>query len=144
MSNTEDKRKNNRGQGMKAEDTFPENWKEIMIDCGKRGKNQTEIFIKLNIHHSTHYDIMERNEEYKDTFEEYLQHCEQWWYDKAHEAVVDGKSKYFNQNLWSMIMRNKFKSSWKDEKQLDVSTMGEKLTSVDPIKIEVIRKLMED
>ena len=74
MSNTEDKRKNNRGQGMKAEDTFPENWKEIMIDCGKRGKNQTEIFIKLNIHHSTHYDILERNEEYREAYEEYLQH----------------------------------------------------------------------
>jgi hypothetical protein len=144
MSNTEDKRKNNRGQGMKAEDTFPENWKEIMIDCGKRGKNQTEIFIKLNIHHSTHYDILERNQEYKETYEEYLQHCEQWWYDKAHEAIVDGKSKMFNQNLWSMIMRNKFKANWKDEKSLDVSTMGEKLTSVDPIKIEVIRKSIEE
>lgn len=144
MSSTEDKRKNNRGQGMKAEDTFPENWKEIMIDCGKRGKNQTEIFIKLNIHHSTHYEIMERNQEYKDTFEEYLKHCEQWWYDAAHESIVNGKSKMFNQNLWSMIMRNKFKNNWKDEKSLDVSTLGEKLTIADPIKIEVIRKSIED
>jgi hypothetical protein len=144
MSNTDDKRKNNRGQGRKAEDTFPEDWKEIMIDCGMRGKNQTEIFIKLNIHHSTHYELMDRNKEYKETYEEYLKHCEQWWYDRAHDAIVHGKSKMFNQNLWSMIMRNKFKSNWKDEKSLDVSTMGEKLTSVDPIKIEVIRKSMEE
>ena len=143
MSSTEDRRRFNRGQGMKAEDTFPPNWREIMIECGKQGKNNSEIFIKLNIHRDTHYEIMKRNEDYQDAYNEYLKHCEQWWFNKAHEAIQGPDSKRFNDKLWTTIMKNKFKDGWRDERQIDVTTAGEKL-GANPIQIEVLRRGIDD
>ena len=143
MSNTEDRRRFNRGQGMKAEDTFPPDWREIMIECGKQGKNNSEIFIKLNIHHDTHYEIMKRNEEYQDAYNEYMKHCEQWWFNKAHEAISGPDSKRFNDKLWTTIMKNKFRDGWRDERQIDVTTAGEKL-GANPIQIEVLRRGVDE
>jgi len=132
------------GRGHRAEDRFPSNWKEIMINLGKEGKNNSAIYIALNIHMDTHYEIMKRNEEYRLAYEEYLKECENWWYERAREAIMEGKSKMFNQHLWTTIMKNKFKREWRDETQLDVTTKGEKIENTDPIKIEIIRKRIDE
>ena len=41
-------------------------------------------------------------------------------------------------------MKNKFKREWRDETQLDVTTKGEKIENADPIKIEIIRKRIDE
>jgi len=132
------------GRGHRAEDRFPSNWKEIMIECGKNGQHNTAIFKALNIHHDTHYEIMKRNEEYAQVYNEYLKHCEDWWFESARDAIMEGKSKMFNQHLWLTIMKNKFRQTWRDETQLDVTTAGEKIENPDPIKIEIIRRNQEN
>lgn len=133
------------GRGHLVEHRFPKNWKEIMINLGKEGKNNSAIFIALGFQQDSHYELLKRNEEYADAYNEYLKHCEEWWFEKARESYITGKSKMFNQHLWANVMKNKFKDNWKDETQLDVTSKGEKIDSPDPIKIEIIRrKLNED
>jgi len=127
------------GAGKKAEDRFPENWKEIIIDLGKQGKHLSAIWIALRICKDTHYELLKRNEEYDATYQEYLKYCEDWWFEQARESIVMGKSKMFNQHLWTNVMKNKFRENWKDESQLDVTTNGEKIVNAEPIKIEIIR-----
>ena len=41
-------------------------------------------------------------------------------------------------------MKNKFKENWNDEKQIDITSMGEKLNSDNKINIEIIKSKLED
>jgi len=132
------------GRGKKVEDRFPSNWREIMLEIGKQGKNNSALFIALNIHHDTHYELLKRNEEYAEAYEEYLKHCEEWWFEQARDSILEGRSKTFNQHLWTTIMKNKFKRDWRDESQLDVTTQGQKIENPDPIKIEIIKRSIEN
>jgi hypothetical protein len=46
--------------------------------------------------------------------------------------------------MWSLVMRNKFKDNWRDEKSVDVTTQGEKIKEDNPIQIEIIRKQVDN
>ncbi len=76
---------------------------------------------------------------HKGTIKEYNKLCEQWWYERAHEAVESGQSNKFNQRLWLQIVKNKFRDNWKDEKQIDVTTQGDKISDNKSIQIEIIQ-----
>jgi hypothetical protein len=93
----------------------------------------------LGISWDTHYELLKRNAKYSEAFKEYNKLCEQWWYERAHEAVESGQSNKFNQRLWLQIVKNKFRDNWKDEKQLDVTTQGDKLTENKSIQIEIVK-----
>jgi hypothetical protein len=56
----------------------------------------------------------------------------------------DGKSKDLNSNLWSLIMRNKFKDQWNVEKKVDITSGGEKIDSPKKIEIEIIKNKLDD
>ena len=114
-------------------------WKEIMIEAGKNGQHVTHFLIELGISWQTHYNLLNRSKEYKEAFDEYQKFCEQWWYDKAHEAVRNGESNKFNQRLWGIVVSNKFRDTWR-EKQVDITTQGEKLNQNEKIQIEIIKK----
>lgn len=118
-------------------------WSNIIIDSGRNGKHITDFLIKLGISWETHYELIKRNKKYSETIKEYNKLCEQWWYERAHEAVESGQSNKFNQRLWLQIVKNKFRDNWKDEKQLDVTTQGEKIKEDNPVKIEIIRKTID-
>lgn len=134
-----------RGPGRpKAETTMPPQWYEIIVESGRQGKHITDYLIKLGISWDTHYELLKRNKKYSEAFKEYNKLCEQWWYDKAHEAVESGQSNKFNQRLWLQIVKNKFRDNWRDEKQLDITTQGDKIKEENPIQIEIIRKNIED
>lgn len=114
-------------------------WYNIIIDSGREGRHITDFLIKLGISWDTHYELIKRNVVYADAIKEYNKLCEQWWYERAHEAVSSGNSNKFNQRLWLQIVKNKFRDNWKDEKQLDVTTQGEKLGDNKSIQIEIIQ-----
>ena len=114
-------------------------WYTIIIDSGREGRHITDFLIKLGISWDTHYELIKRNVVYADAIKEYNKLCEQWWYDRAHEAVATGNSNKFNQRLWLQIVKNKFRENWKDEKQIDVTTQGDKVTDNKSIQIEIIQ-----
>ena len=129
-----------RGVGRpRVETYFNPEWKSIILESGKDGKHITDFLIKLGISYDTHYELLKRNKVYADAIKEYNKLCEQWWYERAYEAVAKGESNKFNQRLWLQIVKNKFRDNWKDEKQLDVTTQGEKLTDNKSIQIEIIK-----
>jgi hypothetical protein len=115
-------------------------WYDIILESGRNGLHITDFLIKLGISWETHYELLKRNKKYSEAFKEYNKLCENWFYTKAHEALQSGESNKFNQRLWTIMVKNKFKENWRDEKVLDVHTMGEKIKEDNPIKIEIIRK----
>jgi hypothetical protein len=119
-------------------------WSKIIIESGKEGKHITDFLIKLGISWDTHYELLKRNKKYSETFKEYNKLCEDWWVNKAYQSVSEGQSNKFNQRLFMMIMKNKFRDNWRDEKQLDVTTQGEKIKEENPIQIEIIRKQVDN
>jgi hypothetical protein len=129
-----------KGRGRPKVETYldPE-WYNIIIESGRTGKHITDYLIKLGISWDTHYELLKRNAKYSEAFKEYNKLCEQWWYERAHEAVESGQSNKFNQRLWLQIVKNKFRDNWKDEKQLDVTTQGDKLTENKSIQIEIVK-----
>ena len=119
-------------------------WSKIIIESGKEGKHITDFLIKLGISWDTHYELLKRNKKYSETFKEYNKLCEDWWVNKAYQSVSEGQSNKFNQRLFMMIMKNKFRDNWRDEKQLDFTTQGEKIKEENPIQIEIIRKQVDN
>jgi hypothetical protein len=128
-----------RGRGRpRLETTMPPQWYEIIVESGREGKHITDFLIKLGISWEGHYELLKRNSKYSEAFNEYNKLCEQWWYSKAHESVERGESNKFNQRLWLQIVKNKFRDNWKDEKQVDVTTKGDKVTQDKSITIEIV------
>lgn len=138
MNNEEPKNKRPVGRP-RLEVTMSPEWYNIIITSGREGKHITDFLIKLGISWEGHYELLKRNKKYSEAFNEYQKLCEQWWYDKAHEAIENGESNKFNQRLWTQIMKNKFKDNWRDEKQVDITTQGDKLNDAKSIQIEIIK-----
>jgi hypothetical protein len=93
--------------------TFPANWKQIMFDAGKQGRNNTDFFGALNIKHSTHFTLLRRNEEYRKAYEQYLIYHEQHWLDKAKVVLEQGGENNFNAAMFLLLMGNKQRKRWK-------------------------------
>jgi hypothetical protein len=141
----EEEEKPKRGVGRPRIESYinPE-WKNIILDAGRNGKHITQFLIELGLSFQSHRNLLNRSKEYKLIFDEYQKLCENWWYERMYESVVKGESNKFNQRLWTIIMKNKFKENWNDEKQLDITSMGEKLNSDNKINIEIIKSKLED
>lgn len=136
---------NKRKPGRPRVETYinPE-WAKIIIESGREGKHITDFLIKLGISWETHYELIKRNKKYSETIKEYNKLCEDWWVSKAHEAVAKGESNKFNQRLFMMILKNKFRDNWSDSKELDITSKGQSIKEENPIQIEIIRKNIED
>ena len=127
----------------RLENTMNPVWKEIMLDAGRSGKHVTQFLIDLGISWNGHYELLKRNKEYSQSFLEYQKLCENFWFEMAHNSMIENEGAGFNTKLWQVIMTNKFKQNWKSERHIDVTTQGEKLEpSKNPIQIEIIRKEM--
>lgn len=136
MSNENEKK----GRGRPRVETYLNPaWAEIIIESGRNGQHITDFLIKLGISWDTHYELLKRNKAYLDAFNEYNKLCEQWWYEKAYDAMQSGESNKFNQRLWGIIVTNKFRNNWREQKSLDVTTQGEKLNDNKTIQIEIIK-----
>jgi len=122
----------------KVETTFPENWKELILESGKEGKHITDFLIKLNISWEAHEKLLERNKEYHETVSSYQKLCEQWWFNNAHNHMIENGGRNYNARLWSLIMRNKFGKNWSDKQQVDVTSQGEKIQE-NKLQIEIIK-----
>jgi len=120
----------------------PPDFESVMIRSGKEGKHITDFLIELGLNWEQHTKQLEVNKKYKDTFQAYQKHCEEYWFNLAHKAMTEKDGQGFNTRLWSLIMRNKFQH-WTESTNVDLTTQGQKISS-EPIQIEIIKnKLLE-
>jgi hypothetical protein len=144
MNENEDKPRRGRGRP-RVENKINPMWKDIMLESGEKGKHTTEILIELGISWNGHYAMLERNKEYKQTYSEFLKLAENYWFNLALDAMNDNGGNKFNTRLWETVMKNRFKENWKNEKQVDITSQGEKINGTDnKIQVEIIKKNLED
>lgn len=104
------------GRRKKGPDTFPENWKEIMLECGRKGLPNSCYTKQLDLSHTTHNKIKERDEEYRKVYQEYLLLHETWWLDQVKEALE--KQENIDARLFQLMMGNKQRKRWKRNEDL--------------------------
>jgi hypothetical protein len=100
---------------------WPEDWKEVILQMGKEGAQHTHI--------------MER---FRDTVKKAQTYAQNYWLKFMEDSFKSGDSKSINSNLWSLVMRNKFKEDWSDRKEMDVTTQGDKIKNDNDIVVRVI------
>jgi hypothetical protein len=92
---------------------FTEDWKDIMLDLGRNGKSNKDIFTSLKIGHSTHFNLLRRSEEYKQVYNQYLELHEAYWLDKAKQALEQDLD--FNTQDFFLLMGNKHRHKWNNK-----------------------------
>jgi hypothetical protein len=125
------------------ETTMNPEWYNIITDAGQKGKHITQFLLELGISWEGHHALLKRNIKYSEAVDEYNKLCENYWYNMAHEAMIDSGGNGFNSRLWSLIVRNKFSSRWSEQSRVDLTTQGDSLNN-NPIQIEIIRKTIEN
>lgn len=129
-----------KGGRPRLENTMPENWSQIILEAGREGKHITHFLCGLGISWEGHYALLKRNHAYSEAFREYQKLAEEWWYTKMWESVANGESNKFNQRLWTIIMKTKFRNSgWTDLKEIDLTSAGEKINDNSLIQVEIIK-----
>jgi len=128
----------------RLEHTLDPEWYRIVVEAGREGRHITSFLKELGICWQSHHNLLKRNTKYLEAFNEYQKLCEEWWYNLAHQSMARDGGKNFNSRLWTIIVKNKFRDNWKDEKSLDVTTQGDKLQSEKNIQIEIIKTNLDD
>jgi hypothetical protein len=139
MSNT-----NPVGRPLKNLNDLPQNWKLICQEMGQEGMFDVDLRVKLGITKDTFYSLLENEPEFSEAVKEFRELSHTWWSSIPRKGFKNGESKNLNSNLYSLIMRNRFKDEWNAEKKVDITTGGDKLDSNNKIQIEILKTKIEE
>ena len=124
---------------------WPEDWKEVILQMGREGAQHTHIMERFDLARETYYKLINRDTEFRDTVNKAQTYAQNYWVKFAQDAFLKGESKSINSNLFSLIMRNRFKEDWSEKQYVDYTTQGEKITNNDiVVKIIPPKKDEED
>lgn len=132
------------GRPRKTLNDLPNNWKLISQEMGREGHFDVDLRVRLGITKETFYSLYENEPEFYETINEFRELSHNWWNSIPRKGFKDGNSKNLNSNLYSLIMRNRFKDDWNTEKRVDITTGGEKIDSNKKIEIEILKSKIED
>ena len=124
-------------------DEFPKDWKTELIKMGEQGMLDVDIKAYLNISNETFSRLLEREPEFLEIVSRMRQLSHIWWINISRNSFANGTSKQVNSQLYSLILRNRFKDEWNAESKVDITTGGEKIDSNKKIEIEIIRKAID-
>ena len=116
---------------------WPEDWKEVIYEMGREGKQHTHIMEKFNLSRDTFYKLIKRDANLSDAVKKAEVYAQNYWVGFMRESFIKGDSKSINSNLWSLVMRNRFKDDWADRKEMDVTTQGDKIND-NTIDVKII------
>jgi len=117
---------------------FPENWKEVILDLGRQGKNKLDYAIELGISRHTLYRLMERSDEFARTINQALALSEKWFIDVAVKKWGEDGAKTINTTFMKYYLQNVYRDSgWVD--RTDITTDGKAITPDNKIEIEIIK-----
>lgn len=91
-------------------DDLPDNWKEIMRDCGQDGGSAVEARCLLGIGSSAWATLLEDSDDFRVTEKERQALCEVWWERQGRRMTTGGDG---NATVWIFNMKNRFK--WRDK-----------------------------
>lgn len=131
------------GRPLLTLDQFPKDWKQELIRMGKEGMLDIDIKTYLNISNETFARLLEREPEFLEVVSQMRSFSHAWWSRLPREAFGSGTSKNMNSQLYSLIMRNRFKDEWNAESKVDITTGGDKIDSNKKIEVEIIRKSID-
>lgn len=116
---------------------FPEDWKSVVMELGKNGKNRIHFMNALNISRNAFNNLLERSKDFKETIDQALQLSEQWFINKALENYDEKYGRDLNSNFFKYYLQNVYRDSgWKD--QTDITTDGKAITTDNAIQVEII------
>ena len=124
-------------------DEFPKDWKEHLLRMGADGMLDVDIKAYLNISNDTFYRLMEEEPQFSEIVSQMRTLSHVWWVNISRNSFANGTSKQVNSQLYSLILRNRFKDEWNAENKIDITTQGEKIDSNKKIEIEIIRKAID-
>ena len=120
---------------------FPENWKEVILDLGRQGKNKLDFAIELGISRNTLYRLMERSDEFLSTINQAMSLSEKWFIDVAVRKWGEDGARGLNTTFMKYYIANVYRDSeWKDVEQLiDVKSDGKSINNINEIKVDIIK-----
>lgn len=99
---------------------------EQVIEFGKQGMSQTEMQVRLGIHHSTFMAWRDEKPEFSEAINEALRHSQAWWEAKGREATFGGCDG-FNATSYIYNMKNRFRHDWRDRHEVEHTGLTIKL-----------------
>ena len=117
---------------------WPEDWKEVILQMGKEGAQHTHIMERFDLARETYYKLMNRDTDFRDTVNKAQTYAQNYWVKFMEDAFIKGESKSINSNLWSLVMRNKFKEDWSEKQYIDHQTKGESINNDNNIVVKII------
>jgi hypothetical protein len=127
---------------LKLED-FPKDWKEQLLRMGADGMLDVDIKVYLNISNDTFSRLLNDEPQFLEIVSQARQLSHSWWVAISRNSFASGTSKQVNSQLYSLILRNRFKDEWNAENKVDITSGGEKIDSNKKIEIEIVRKLTD-
>jgi hypothetical protein len=124
-------------------DEFPKDWKTELIKMGEQGMLDVDIKAYLNISNDTFYRLMDEEPQFSEIVSQMRTLSHAWWVSISRNSFASGTSKQVNSQLYSLILRNRFKDEWNAENKIDITTQGEKIDSNKKIEIEIIKKAID-
>jgi len=136
--------KNPIGRPRKTLRDLPTNWKSITLELGRDGMFDVNLRVELGITKETFYSLLKNEPEFQETVNEFRELSHDWWSRIPLQGFKTGKSKELNSNLYSLVLRNRFKEDWSAVNNVDITSGGEKLESTKKIEIEIIKNLKDN
>jgi hypothetical protein len=124
-------------------DEFPKDWKEQLLRMGADGMLDVDIKVYLNISNDTFSRLLNDEPQFLEIVSQARQLSHSWWVAISRNSFASGTSKQVNSQLYSLILRNRFKDEWNAENKVDITSGGEKIDSNKKIEIEIVRKLTD-
>jgi len=123
---------------------LPPNWQLICRELGREGGFDVDLRVALGITKETFYALYEREPQFYEIVNEFRELSHNWWNQIPRQGFKTGKSKDLNSNLYSLIMRNRFRDDWNVEKKVDITSGGEKIDQPKKIEVEIIKSKLEE
>jgi hypothetical protein len=132
------------GRPKKTLNDLPQGWQTICLEMGREGYFDVDVRVRLGISKHIFYEFMEEYPEFTETINEFRDLSHTFWNSIPRKAFKNGESKNINSNLFSLVMRNRFKDEWNEaQTKVDLTSGGEKIDSVKKIEIEIIKSKLE-
>lgn len=119
---------------------LPENWQQIMLDCGQEGGSAVEARCLLGIGESAWYTLLEDSEDFRRTEKTRQELCEVWWERQGRKMAMGADG---NATVWIFNMKNRF--GWRDKQDLNhTSDDGSMSPSIDASKLssETLKEIL--
>ena len=107
-------------------DDLPQDWEQIIMDCGQEGGSAVEMRCLLALGESAWGTLLEDSDEFRRTVKSGQDLCQVWWERQGRKMTTGADG---NATVWIFNMKNRF--SWHDKQQVDHTSSDASMTPKD-------------